>query len=434
MTVTTEISTTLWWKDYGLLPDGWETVEIKDAFQFLRTNSLSRNQLTDEIAENSIYNVHYGDIHAAYTEPILDLSVNEEVPVLKPDASAAASDELADGDLVIADASEDYEGVGQAIELTGVGSKKVIAGLHTFALRDKSQLTETGFRSYIFRHPKVANAIKVIATGSKVYGVSKTNLAKLSIVLPRLPEQKKIATILGTWDKAIDKQEKLIAEKEDLKKGLMQQLLTGRKRFPGFTDEWRKVEIQEIGRVIRGSSPRPKGDPRYYGGNVPRLMVQDVTRDGKYVTPSIDFLTEEGAKKSRPCPAGTLTIVCSGDVGTPSFLAVDACIHDGFLAIVDLTDKVNEDYLFYQLIRMKERMERSATHGGVFTNLKTTILKEFIIELPAIDEQAKIAKVLSTADDELKQLNNQLTMLKDQKKGLMQQLLTGKVRVKIDEE
>ena len=76
--------------------------------------------------------------------------------------------------------------------------------------------------------------------------------------------------------------------------------------------DWNIFKIGELAEVIRGASPRPKGDKRYYGGKVPRLMVEDVTRDGKYVTPIIDFLTDAGSKLSRPCKAGTLTLVCSG--------------------------------------------------------------------------------------------------------------------------
>lgn len=262
--------------------------------------------------------------------------------------------------------------------------------------------------------------------------ISMSSLKKFKIPLPPLPEQQKIASILNTWDKAIAAQEQLIAQKQELKKGLMQALLTGKKRFDGFEGKWIKTELKEIGTIIRGASPRPKGDPRYYGGNVPRLMVKDVTRDGKYVTPKIDFLTEAGAAKSRPCKAGTLTIVCSGDVGVPSFLAVDACIHDGFLAILDLNDKlIIPDFLYYQLKRLRNRMERSATHGGVFTNLTTTILKDFVIEVPSIKEQLAITTILSKTDKEQEKEELQLKNLISQKQGLMQQLLTGEKRVKI---
>jgi type I restriction enzyme, S subunit len=85
--------------------------------------------------------------------------------------------------------------------------------------------------------------------------------------------------------------------------------------------------------IVRGSSPRPQGDPRYYGGSIPRLMIADVTRDGVYVTPQIDSLTEEGSMKSRPMKKGDVIIAVSGDPGRACILNVDACIHDGFVGL-----------------------------------------------------------------------------------------------------
>lgn len=171
-----------------------------------------------------------------------------------------------------------------------------------------------------------------------------------------------------------------------------------------MSEGWRQVCVGDVAKVLRGASPRPKGDPRYYGGTVPRLMVADVTRDGRYVTPKIDFLTEEGANLSRPMPAGTLTIVCSGDVGTPSFLAVDACIHDGFLAVDEISEDCFPEYLYEVFCSLKSRLERSATHGGVFTNLTTEILREFPFLLPSFPEQRKIAEILRTWDEAVDKL------------------------------
>lgn len=195
-------------------------------------------------------------------------------------------------------------------------------------------------------------------------------------------------------------------------------------------EDWRVTSLDNVGEVIRGASPRPKGDKRYYGGNVPRLMVEDVTRDGKVVVPQVDFLTEEGAKKSRPCKKGTLTIVCSGTVGIPSFLGVDACIHDGFLALINIQKKYSVDYLYHQLVTLRKSFDNSATHGGIFTNLTTSGVKEFVVPFPpTLAEQEAIAEALSDADALIESLETLLTKKRQVKQGTMQELLTGKIRL-----
>jgi type I restriction enzyme S subunit len=190
---------------------------------------------------------------------------------------------------------------------------------------------------------------------------------------------------------------------------------------------WHQKKISEIATVIRGASPRPKGDKRYYGGEIPRLMVEDVTRDGKYVTPSVDFLTEEGSKRSRPCKEGTLTIVCSGTVGIPSFLRVDACIHDGFLGIINIKKEISKQYLYYQFVRLKEAFDKSATHGGIFTNLTTSGVKDFVVPFPKkLSEQTAIANVLSHIDELIAQTEKLIEKKKAIKQGVMQELLKPK--------
>ncbi len=193
--------------------------------------------------------------------------------------------------------------------------------------------------------------------------------------------------------------------------------------------EWEVSTLGDIGKVIRGASPRPKGDRRFYGGNVPRLMVEDVTRDGKFVYPCVDSLTEEGAKRSRPCSAGTLTVVCSGTVGIPAFLAVDACIHDGFLALIQLKSSIFPDYLFHQISNLQEKFDSSATHGGVFTNLTTTSFGAFPIAIAPLAEQRAIATALSDVDALIAGLERLIAKKRDIKQAAMQQLLTGQTRL-----
>ena len=243
-------------------------------------------------------------------------------------------------------------------------------------------------------------------------------------------EQIKIAEMLSKIDKLIKKIEMIIKKKKNIKQGSIQNLLSGKRRLGGFNDIWKLEKMKNIAKVIRGASPRPKGDKRYYGGNIPRLMVKDVTRDGKFVTPIIDFLTIEGEKRSRPCKKGTLTIVCSGTVGIPSFLATDACVHDGFLALVDFKKNISKDYVYHQLSSLQKKFDSSATHGGVFTNLTTTIMEEFVVAIPPRkEEQTAIAEILSDIDLEIKKLEIKRDKYIMIKNGMMQKLLTGEIRL-----
>ena len=289
------------------------------------------------------------------------------------------------------------------------------------------------FCEFYFRSDAMIAFYDNMAIGSLIEKrrVHFNDFLKFGIPFPTPAEQTKIAECLSSLDELIGAESRKLEVLQAHKKGLMQQLFPRegetlpRLRFPEFKDapEWKKRKLGKISRVIRGSSPRPKGDPRYYGGPVPRLMVQDVTRDGKWVTPCIDYLTLEGAELSRPCPAGTLTIVCSGTVGVVSFLAVDACIHDGFLALVDIDKSAaTKEFLYQRLGTLRERFQKGATHGGVFTNLTTTGIKEFEVLCPSEREQTRIADFLTVIDDLATAQAKKLDTLSDHKKGLMQQL------------
>jgi len=294
-------------------------------------------------------------------------------------------------------------------------------------LTPKNKGADSRFYVSYFYSPFGRRRIHTIKTGNTVAHILSSDLKKVFVPNPTLPEQRKIADFLTTVDERIGQLIQKKALLEEYKKGVMQQLFTQAIRFKddhgnNFPD-WEEKKLGEVGRVIRESSPRPKGDSRYYGGSVPRLMVQDVTRDGKWVTPCIDSLTEAGAKLSRPCSAGTLTIVCSGTVGVVSFLAVDACIHDGFLALVDIDETtVTKDYLFHRLNTLREQFERGATHGGVFTNLTTAGIKEFEFACPSTAEQAKIADFLSAIDRKIESVATQITKTQTFKRGLLQQM------------
>ncbi|MBL7113102.1 MAG: restriction endonuclease subunit S [Bacteroidales bacterium] len=209
----------------------WKEVKISEAFAFIKSYSFSRDNLTYDNPDADIYCIHYGDIHAVFENDIVDLKREINVPLLKKEFSNVEFEFLKDGDVIIADASEDYEGVGESIELVNVGKKKIIGGLHTIVLRDKNKLTAKSYRAYLFNGETVLNSLRKVATGISVYGISKGNLAKIQVILPSIEEQTAIAGILQVADNEIQLLNKKLKELKEQKKGLMQVLLTGRKRL-----------------------------------------------------------------------------------------------------------------------------------------------------------------------------------------------------------
>jgi|694.fasta_scaffold120520_2 type I restriction enzyme S subunit len=285
---------------------------------------------------------------------------------------------------------------------------------------------DPAYMDYLLNSDIVLSQIYGAAQGGTRLSLRLSTLSEFEAAVPPLPEQKKIAEILSGIESNLNMVTEEIGKINNLEKCLLSSLFSENEGV-----EWKKVAVTNIGRVIRGASPRPKGDPRYYGGKVPRLMVADVTRDGKYVTPRIDFLTEEGAKLSRPVPAGTLTIVCSGVVGVPSILSVDACIHDGFLAIVDISPECNTEYLYYFFKPLQQLFDSSATHGGIFTNLTTEILKDFPVLIPSLAKQEEIARILRSVDSHRNILLSKQSKLVCLFESISSDLLSGRKRASV---
>jgi type I restriction enzyme S subunit len=208
----------------------WKCLELREVFRFLSTSSFPREKLNYERSKDSVFCIHYGDIHSKYQNNFLDFNT-ENVPILNSNETISSStDYLKDGDLILADASEDYDGVAKNIELCNVQSRKVISGLHTFALRDYSNKTVSKFRSYILSHPEVSNNLKKLATGSKVYGISKSNISMLKLYLPSIKEQKKIASILQSCGYEMQQLKSQLDKLKMQKLAMMQELLTGKIR------------------------------------------------------------------------------------------------------------------------------------------------------------------------------------------------------------
>ena len=248
-------------------------------------------------------------------------------------------------------------------------------------------------------HPLFRDAAVAQMTGTGgLQRVPRGYVENFKIPLPPLEVQREIVAEIEGYQKVID--------------GARAVLNHYRPHIPIHPD-WPMIEIGAISTIVRGSSPRPQGDPKFFGGTVPRLMVADITRDGMYATPQIDSLTEEGATKSRPMKKGDVIITVSGNPGLPTILAIDACIHDGFVGLRELSKDVQPEYLYFALLALHSQHGAQSV-GAVFKNLNTDQIREFKIALPPIVIQQQIVAEIE-AEQALVAANRELIARFEQK-------------------
>ena len=304
-------------------------------------------------------------------------------------------------------------------------SKGIVSPLYTvFTVQDEILAK---FLAYFFKTIVWQNQVKSVANyGARFDRINITDNAffSLKILLPPLDEQEKIAEILSTWDEAINLTINLIESKKQFKKALMQNLLTAKIRFPHFKDEWRAIKLSEICDISTGTSKsRFIGDGKFY-----IVDMGSITQDGllnltKTTNLNQDFLD-----------FGDL-VMPKDDIGGGKIIGKVAVIDkDNTYVLSDHIFRIktieNSNFLAYlinsDLINKKIRREVS---GTAQLGLSKRTIENLKIKLPNLKEQQKIAEVLMACDDEINLLNLKLENLKKQKQGLMQKLLSGKVRI-----
>lgn len=201
----------------------WEMKKFGEVYSFKTTNSFSRENLNYEIGE--VKNIHYGDIHTKFK---LQFDITKEsVPFINPEISICRIAEdtyCKEGDLIIADASEDYADVGKSIELVKLNQEKTVAGLHTILARPNLSMISIGFGGFLMKSFSVRNQVMTIAQGTKVLSISASRLAGIEIGIPLRKEQTKIAYFLSAIDEKINNCNAQIEKTEQWKKGLLQKM------------------------------------------------------------------------------------------------------------------------------------------------------------------------------------------------------------------
>ncbi|EEU9328265.1 restriction endonuclease subunit S, partial [Escherichia coli] len=262
---------------------------------------------------------------------------------------------------------------------------------------------------------------------STLLHVQKKDIDNQFVLTPPVAEQKKISQILSTWNKAISVTEKLLANSQQQKKALIQQLLTGKKRLLDengvrFSGEWCTCTLSEVAHIIMGSSPKSEA----YNDNGLGLPLIQGNADIKCRVSCPRVYTSDITKE---CTPGDILLSVRAPVGTVALSQHKACIGRGISAIKSKR-KMSQSFL-YQWFLWFEPKWCYLSQGSTFESINSDDIKTLKLSVPNFEEQQKIAAVLSAADTEISTLEKKLACLKNEKKALMQQLLTGKRRVKV---
>jgi type I restriction enzyme, S subunit len=409
------------------IPSEWKVETFDDMFEFIISGTNARSDLNDS---GEIMYIHYGDIHTKWNLQ-LDCDLDTIPRIDKEKVSRLQL--LKEGDLIIADASEDVEGSGTSISLKNVKNKKIVAGLHTLALRRKNKNITFDFMKYLTSISFVKIQIISWVTGAKVFGLSKTNSKKIKVPLPSCTEQQKITSILSNVDDLIESTEKVIEKCKIVKKGLLQKLLTqgiGHTKFkkvPWFfgkeieiPEEWNVLHLDEICNIRESNSVNSNTyiGLEHISQNDNKLIGQATTEEFTSRT-NLFHIDDVLYGKLRPLLNKVWLATKEGHCSTD---------------ILPLQTKNNVIPTILLLILTEYRFfwfAVSTSSGTKMPRTNWTDMKKFPVCLPPLTEQQKIVSIFSNINDRITSQEQYREKLQKLKKSLIQKLLTGEVRVKV---
>ena len=404
--------------EIGRIPKEWEVVRLGDK----EVAEIRKGKSINEI--NRFDNVAFIPMEFV---PDTGIFVNFEIRSIKDVKSFTYCEK---GDLLLAKITPSLENGKQGIVPDTVPNGFALTTTEVFPIVCSG--IERLFLFYVLKHSKFRN--KIIASMTGTTGrqrATKISVQNLLLPLPPLPEQRKIAEILSTVDEAIEKVDEAIAKTERLKKGLMQNLLTkgiGHKEFKDteigrIPKEWKVVRLKDAEemKLIMGQSPPGKSYNRK-GEGIP--FIQGKAEFGS-IYPSPVLWTSQPTKIAEE---GDILISVRAPVGEVNICPYRLCIGRGLAAI--RIRKGSNMFYFYWFQKVRQHIEKIGK-GSTFKAITKNELTNLFLPFPPLPEQKKIAEILSTVDKRLELLKNKKEKLKRIKKGLMNDLLTGKRRVKV---
>ena len=388
----------------GIIPANWEIISIENDFAFLPNNTLSWDCMNS--VSGIVQNIHYGDVLTKYGS-ILDCE-NDDIPFIDSNIPInTVGRTVQSGDVVIADTAEDAT-VGKAVEVTNVANRKVLSGLHTIVLRPRPGLFAEKYLGYFMNSTVYQNQLLPHVVGTKVSSISKRGICDTIILRPPLREQHNIVEVLSDVDGLIFALEKVIEKKKAIRKGVIQDLVTGKRHLPEFRGRWVEKTLGEFnirkGSVIKQDQIKPGNIPVVAGGKKAAYYHNKHNRE-----------------------ANTITVSASGsNAGFVNFW--DCKIFASGCSTIEESENFDVRFVYYWLVNSQKAIYELQT-GGAQPHILPSDLAPIVIRLPEKEEQTAIADILSDMDKEIDMLKLKLSKAKHIKFGMMSDLLTGRVRM-----
>lgn len=411
----------------------WIPQKYSNIFSFRTTNSYSRENLNYN--DGLVKNIHYGDIHTKFNT-LFDIS-KEIVPFINSEINVkniAVDNYCKEGDLLIADASEDYEDVGKCIEIVNLNGEKVLSGLHTILARPDLFKMSIGFNGYLMKSENIRLQIKTIAQGSKVLSISSKRLAEINLIVPQISEQEKIVSLFTSVDKKLTLLKQKQTFLEQYKKGVVQNIFSRRFRF---TDDmgkefppWEKKKLEDVCEKIQDGNyggDYPKSTD-FIANGIPFLTSKAIGQDGQLIEDKIDYISllkHNQLSKAHLKINDILFTNRGSNVGTIG-LVTKKIAHGNIGPQLTLLRCKNGIYYLYlkeimsSYIIQKQVSSQNSGSAMNFFGIGETC--KFKIILPSLPEQTKIANFLSAIDEKINYCSTQIEKTALWKKGLLQKM------------
>lgn len=311
-----------------------------------------------------------------------------------------------------------------------VSSERAYAGGDILILRPTDDHVPE-FLGYLFNYPTVAFQKSSKGQGDAVVHIVAKALASIEITVPGKAEQKAIAEALSDADALIESLSQLLAKKRQIKQGVMQELLTGKRRLTGFSGEWVTRRLDQLADIRSGGTPST-AQHQFWNGDVLWCTPTDITalNGHKYLSDTARRITSLGmhASSAELIPPGSVVMTSRATIGECAINTVAVTTNQGFKSFVPFGN-VDAEYLYY-LLQTQRAGFIGLCSGSTFLEIGKTQLSAYEVVVPVEKgEQAAISYVLSEMDEGIATLEGKLTKANDLKQGMMQALLTGRIRL-----